>query len=174
MKSIYNLLGLFLVPLYLIVSAPPILESLNSQFDHANVSPTQKMNQQPDYYNLLPPLNIIKSNKVVDQNPKVSLEMNKEFQALTKEYFNLFNNQFLPFQLFVNRDGFIDNVQIYQKFMSKPISIDPSLTSAFLNNFIGIQLTNGGALKQGRKIAYTTVMAFTVVNDQLILNPILH
>lgn len=174
MKLLYNLSGILFIPMLLIFGAPSSSDLIVSQFVNADQLSSQTTNQQPNYYNLLPPLNIIKDKDVVDQNPKIILKYNKEFQILSRDYFNLFDNQFVPFHFFVNRDGLIENVQLYQKIMSKPLNIDQSSISAFLNKFIGVQLTDGGALKQGREVAYTTVMAFTFANDQLIMNPILH
>lgn len=154
--------------------------SEKKQKKSSNVFHLNKINQYPKtsqqiYYNLLRPLSFVESKEVVDQNPYLDLKENKEFQLLSNKYSNLFDNQFVPFKLNVSKEGFIVDVQVYYPLMSKsfPKSIEDKISS-FLDNWTGIQLTPKGAIKDGKYVAYTAVMAFSVIDNQLILNPILH
>lgn len=175
MRPIYYLLGMSLIPFYLLLSGPSTKNAVNAQPINNSIKSQNETFQDTYYYSLLPPLNIIKSTKVVDENPKLNLSDNKAFQSLTKEYGSLFNTQFVPFQFYVNKNGIIENVKIYNDIAPKPFTTSQkSSIDVFLNKLIGIQLTTRGAIKQGETAPYTAVLSFIVTNNQLILNPILH
>lgn len=165
-----------------LVNAQVIAEEYNSLFSRQIVTANDLTDRysmeaitQKNYYDLLRPLNLIDGDNKVDKNPELFFKGNNQFKNRHVRHNSLFKNDFIPLQFFVNQDGAIDKVEVFTPLLNKPLSSDRQQDiKVFLSEFSGLNVVSTRAEKANSPVAFKTVIALYVYENELMLNPLIH